>query len=182
MKRTTRGWLIASGLLILVLGLLVCLEVPSLRPPVATVAAPIPTPLGLIQGKSEAGLTVYRGIPYAAPPVGELRWRPPAAANWSGTLRAERFKPEPMATYSLVCRPCHTSRSCTPRVTAQNFRTFSAFHRDGYSSLPRGRGELYAMPRSRRKCKAIGPTSRRPVIRTAAACRPGRHSERPAQW
>lgn len=56
-------------------------------------AAPISTPLGLIQGKSAGGLTVYRGIPCAAPPVGELRWRPPAATSWSGTLRAERFKP-----------------------------------------------------------------------------------------
>jgi carboxylesterase type B len=93
MKRNRRGLPIAIGLLILVLGLLVYFDVPSFRPPVTTVAAPIVTPLGLIQGRSEAGLTVYRGIPYAAPPVGELRWRPPAAANWSGTLRAGRFKP-----------------------------------------------------------------------------------------
>jgi para-nitrobenzyl esterase len=94
MKWETRGLPIAIGLLILILGLLVVyFDVPSLRPPVPTMAAPIPTPLGLIQGKSEAGLTVYRGIPFAAPPVGELRWRPPAPANWSGTLRAERFKP-----------------------------------------------------------------------------------------
>ena len=93
MKRNTRGVPIAIGLLILILGVLVYFDVPSLHPSVATVAAPVPTPLGLIQGKSEGGLTVYRGIPYAAPPVGELRWRPPAATSWSGTLRADRFKP-----------------------------------------------------------------------------------------
>jgi len=32
---------------------------------------------GLLQGTAEDGLQVYRGIPYAAPPVGDLRWRPP---------------------------------------------------------------------------------------------------------
>lgn len=30
---------------------------------------------------------------YAAPPVGELRWRPPQPASWQGTLDATRFKP-----------------------------------------------------------------------------------------
>jgi len=44
-------------------------------------------------GTSEAGLTVYRGIPYASPPMGELRWRAPAPASWKGTLEATHFKP-----------------------------------------------------------------------------------------
>ena len=35
---------------------------------------------GLLQGTVEDGLTVYRGIPFAAPPTGELRWRPPQPA------------------------------------------------------------------------------------------------------
>src|SRR5882724_12243509 len=93
MKRRMRGWLIALGMLILLLGSLAYYGVAALRPPTASAAAAIRTALGVIQGTSEAGLTVYRGIPYAAPPVGELRWRPPAPASWKGILDASQFKP-----------------------------------------------------------------------------------------
>ena len=53
------------------------------------VAESIKIESGLISGKSigEAGKEVraYLGIPYAAPPVGNLRWKPPQpAASWSG--------------------------------------------------------------------------------------------------
>ena len=50
---------------------------------------------GQLQGTKEESLTVYRGIPFAAPPVGELRWRAPRpAANWEGVRRADKFAPE----------------------------------------------------------------------------------------
>jgi para-nitrobenzyl esterase len=40
---------------------------------------------------------VYRGIPYAAPPVGPLRWRPPQpVAPWSGVHDGSRFGYDPM--------------------------------------------------------------------------------------
>ena len=40
------------------------------------------------------GLTVFRGIPYAAPPVGDLRWRPPEPPTpWFGIREATRFGP-----------------------------------------------------------------------------------------
>jgi para-nitrobenzyl esterase len=49
---------------------------------------------GSLQGTAEDGLTVYRGIPFAAPPVGELRWRAPqAAAKWDGVRQADKFAP-----------------------------------------------------------------------------------------
>jgi para-nitrobenzyl esterase len=57
-------------------------------------AEPVKTRSGLVEGVVEDGLGVYRGIPFAAPPVGELRWRPPApAAGWSGVRKAEAFGP-----------------------------------------------------------------------------------------
>jgi para-nitrobenzyl esterase len=92
----TRGWLIALGVLVLALASLTYYGVTELRPPVASPTAPIRTAIGVIQGTNEAGLTVYRGIPYAAPPVGELRWQPPAPTTWKGTLHATQFKPDCM--------------------------------------------------------------------------------------
>lgn len=47
---------------------------------------------GLLQGTVEDGLRVYRGIPYAAPPIGDLRWRPPQPpSKWDGVRVADRF-------------------------------------------------------------------------------------------
>lgn len=49
---------------------------------------------GPVQGVPSAaeGVTVFKGIPYAAPPVGELRWREPQPApRWSNTLIADTF-------------------------------------------------------------------------------------------
>jgi len=43
--------------------------------------APVRIEDGVIQGTSEDGLIVYRGIPFAAPPVGDLRWRAPRPAE-----------------------------------------------------------------------------------------------------
>ena len=55
-------------------------------------AAPVRTTAGLVEGTVEDGLSVYRGVPFAAPPVGDKRWRPPApAAPWQGVRNADRF-------------------------------------------------------------------------------------------
>jgi para-nitrobenzyl esterase len=50
------------------------------------------TQSGAVQGVVEGNLLAFRGIPFAAPPVGNLRWRPPAApASWQGIRTATTF-------------------------------------------------------------------------------------------
>src|SRR5471030_1314560 len=49
-------------------------------------------PAGRLAGLTIGDMDTYRGIPYAAPPVGPLRWQPPQAPTpWSGTLQATKF-------------------------------------------------------------------------------------------
>ncbi len=67
----------------------------ALAPP-GVIAGPhalVSTDLGNIAGvEQNDGLAVFRGIPYARPPVAELRWRPPQpAVPWADTLDASRF-------------------------------------------------------------------------------------------
>ena len=53
---------------------------------------------GAVQGVSSAvsGVTVFKGIPYAAPPVGDLRWREPQPViPWEGVKVADTFGPIP---------------------------------------------------------------------------------------
>ena len=56
------------------------------RGPVVTVAE------GSLRGVDTAGVIAFFGVPYAAPPVGDLRWQPPQpAARWSVVRSAERL-------------------------------------------------------------------------------------------
>ena len=54
--------------------------------------ATVTTDKGEICGSEEDGLLVFRGIPYAAAPTGELRWQPPQPRpSWDGVLETTRF-------------------------------------------------------------------------------------------
>ena len=60
------------------------------------IAEPAKTTEGLISGVSGAlpEVRVFKGIPFAAPPVGDLRWRAPRpAAKWDGVRAADQFSP-----------------------------------------------------------------------------------------
>lgn len=64
---------------------------------IAQQPSPVKIDDGLLQGTFEEGLTVYRGIPFAAPPVGDLRWRAPQPpAKWEGVKQATKFAPGPI--------------------------------------------------------------------------------------
>jgi para-nitrobenzyl esterase len=57
-------------------------------------AAVVRTANGSVQGKAAGATAEYLGIPYAAPPVGALRWQPPRpAAPWHGIRQATTFAP-----------------------------------------------------------------------------------------
>ena len=58
---------------------------------IAQQPVPVKVDGGLLQGTTEDGLTVYRGIPFAAPPVGDLRWRAPQpAVKWEGVRQVNQ--------------------------------------------------------------------------------------------
>ena len=65
----------------------------------STVKSPAITSNGKLSGTLDdtTGVYSFKGIPFAAPPVGELRWKAPQPVqSWSGTRDATRFGPRPM--------------------------------------------------------------------------------------
>ncbi len=54
----------------------------------------VQTTAGSVEGRSEGALRIFLGIPYASPPVGQARWRPPTPMlPWPGMRNAKQFGP-----------------------------------------------------------------------------------------
>lgn len=52
---------------------------------------------GIVQGTVDNDLTIYKGIPFGAPPVGELRWKAPQpVVPWEGIKQTTEYAPAPM--------------------------------------------------------------------------------------
>ena len=92
-----------------------------------SVAQRVLTESGVISGAHENGLSIYKGIPFAAPPVGDLRWRPPThVASWTDTRKADAFAPAcmqvgvsmPGETPPSVSEDCLYLNIWTPAKTA----------------------------------------------------------------
>ena len=68
---------------------------------------------GLVRGAGAAGVSTFLGLPYAAPPTGNLRWRPPRpAAAWSGVRDATQFGPSCPQAASPFAPPGPFSEDC----------------------------------------------------------------------
>jgi para-nitrobenzyl esterase len=85
--------------MIRIASLAACLSLLVAAPAFAQIVDPVRTASGLIAGTtgSEKGVRVFKGIPFAAPPVGRLRWRDPQPpAPWQGVRSATEFGPRCM--------------------------------------------------------------------------------------
>ncbi len=78
----------------------------------------VDAPAGQLQGRSDGGLNIFEGIPYALPPVGNARWTPPMPMpRWQDVKSADRFGPacyQPVATLANIYadRPASMSEDC----------------------------------------------------------------------
>lgn len=133
----------------------------SLAPPFAT-AEPLRIIDGLVEGTkiAESGVHLFAGIPFAAAPIGDLRWRPPAPVEpWESVLRADtwgsRCMQGEMFGGPLVTRDKSMGENClylnvwTPTTNPDAaLPVFVVFHGGGFAagsgSEPRTDGEWYA--------------------------------------
>ena len=75
-------------------------------------------PAGAAEGEMEGDLRVFKGIPYALPPVGPARWTPPSPMpRWEGTRKAVEFgpacfQPKPQLSSLYAVGPMPMSEDC----------------------------------------------------------------------
>jgi para-nitrobenzyl esterase len=72
---------------------------------------------GIIEGtRGPGGVRVFKGIPFAAPPVADLRWRPPRPVKpWNGVKQAQAFAAAPVQSPALAAMlgaPFNFSEDC----------------------------------------------------------------------
>ena len=62
----------------------------------AQTAPQVQTVSGTLEGIDCSGVKVFKGVPFAAPPVGNLRWKAPQPVEkWQGVRQAKDFGPKP---------------------------------------------------------------------------------------
>lgn len=93
--------------------------------PLLAATGPVRSTLtGQVMGLDRGDNVQFRAIPYAAPPLGSLRWRPPApAASWSGVRDATAYGPAcPQKYRAQVSEDCLTLNVTAPAGAVSNSR------------------------------------------------------------
>jgi para-nitrobenzyl esterase len=116
--------------------------------------AAIPEPVHVEQGQvtgvdgATADVRVFKGVPFATPPVGDLRWKAPkAAAQWSGVRAADKFSPTCMQRGGAggglrqVSEDCLYLNIYTAAKTTKEHRPVMVWIHGG--ALTSGAGSLY---------------------------------------
>ena len=68
---------------------------------------------GEVQGVVAEGISIFKGIPFAAPPVGDLRWKAPAPVQaWKGVKKADAFGPACMQAANSMGNTAPVSEDC----------------------------------------------------------------------
>jgi len=68
---------------------------------------------GTIEGVEQEGIFSYKGIPFAAPPVGDLRWKAPVPVEpWTGVKNADAFGPACMQAANAMGNTAPVSEDC----------------------------------------------------------------------
>lgn len=85
--------------------------------PVCAQNPQVKTANGLLEGVTEtSGIRSYKGIPFAQPPVGDLRWKAPQQPqSWTGIRKADKFGPQAMQRFifsDMVFRSDGKSEDC----------------------------------------------------------------------
>lgn len=96
---------------------------------------------GIIEGVEQDGLLTYKGIPFAAPPSGDLRWKAPApVVPWEGVKKTYAFCNACMQTPNAMGNTAPVSEDClyldvwTPaKKTNENIPVIFWVHGGGYS-------------------------------------------------
>ena len=79
---------------------------------------------GAVRGADVSGGYEFLGLPYAAPPTGNLRWRPPRRPTaWNGLRDATRFAPSCPQAASLFAPPARRSGPSMPLFMPRGLRT-----------------------------------------------------------
>jgi para-nitrobenzyl esterase len=68
---------------------------------------------GEVQGVVAEGISIFKGIPFAAPPAGDLRWKAPAPVQaWTGIKKADAFGPACMQAPNSMGNTAPVSEDC----------------------------------------------------------------------